>query len=105
LPTTVVSGTLSGGGQPQRPGVRLGKCQARRKVTVTSRRVGIACVTAKELTGMAAPEEESSAPSSLKSSQKVTTPSQSRGRFHPRRYETLRSGTPTAHNANEPFKG
>src|SRR5713226_8659769 len=101
----MVSSSPSAADHPHRFGVRLGKCQAIRKVTLASPPAGTDCVTAIELTGIRPGASGVSAPSAVKSSQKDSAPSHHWALFQPRRQETLPGGAPRAHSATEPLSG
>jgi hypothetical protein len=76
-----------------------------KNVTAAPPFAGTVCVTARELTGLMAVPSSVRAPSSVKSSQKVSAPSHQRLRFQPRRCVVVSGAAPKTPRTIDPFMG
>src|SRR5581483_10315434 len=95
-----------GASQPQRSGVRFGKCQLNKNVKCASERAAISRLMASEPTVLRTAASGPSSPSEEKSSQNRSGPT---GHpvppRQPRRYVTRASEASSAANTNEPASG
>jgi len=76
-----------------------------KNVTAAPPFAGTVCVTARELTGLMAVPSSVRAPSSVKSSQKVSAPSHQRLRFQPRRCVVVSGAAPKNAENHRPLHG